>query len=257
MAGKILIIEDDRAIAQSLGRLLGREEYFVESRRTAEEGLAHLREDAAYDLILLDVMLPGANGFDCCRQIRELGWRGPIIMLTGRSSAAYKIAGLECGADDYVTKPFDPAELLARVQAQLRRTREYDAPLAQAQAILLAPELTLDLPSRTVSREGRPIALTDREFELLALLARHQDTALDKTWLYRQIWGGASELGIKVLAVYMRRLRRKIEVDMDNPLCLLTVRGHGYKLAACPPHRASQDEPPDAALDKDPAEIVR
>jgi DNA-binding response OmpR family regulator len=232
MAGKILIVEDDRAIALSLGRLLGREGYYVQARRTAEEALTHLREDPSYDLALLDVMLPGANGFDCCRQMRESGWRGPIIMLTGRSGAAYKIAGLECGADDYVTKPFDPAELLARVQAQLRRKREYDAPLEHTLAILLGPELSLDLPSRTVRRQDQPIPLTEREFELLALLARHQGTPLDKSWLFQQIWGGASEIGIKVLAVYMRRLRRKIEADMDNPQCLLTVRGYGYKLAA-------------------------
>jgi DNA-binding response OmpR family regulator len=232
MAGKILIVEDDRAISQSLGRLLAREGYYVQSRRTTEEAVVHLQEDATYDLALLDVMLPGEDGFACCRQMRALGWRGPIIMLTGRSSAAYKVTGLQAGADDYITKPFDPAELLARVQAQLRRTREYDALPTTSGIIGLCPGLVVDLPSRQVRRNGQPVPLTEREFELLDLLARHQGTALDKMWLYQQIWGGASELGIKVLAVYVRRLRRKIERDVDKPECLLTVRGFGYKLAA-------------------------
>ncbi len=234
MAGKILIVEDDRAIAQSLGRLLGREGYYVQAQRSTEDALAHLLENASYDLALLDVMLPGQDGFACCRHMRAAGWRGPVIMLTGRSSAAYKVAGLDAGADDYVTKPFDPDELLARIAAHLRRTREYDAPPEQQQAIRLGPALELDLPSHVVRRRGQAVALTEREFELLALLARHQGTALDKTWLFQQIWGGASELGIKVLAVYVRRLRRKIEEDMDNPQCLLTVRGFGYKLAVPP-----------------------
>lgn len=232
MAGKILIVEDDRAISQSLGRLLAREGFYVQARRTTEEAVAHLQEDSSYDLALLDVMLPGQDGFACCRQMRASGWRGPVIMLTGRSSAAYKVMGLEAGADDYVTKPFDPAELLARVQAQLRRMRVYDAPQTPGGVIALSPGMVVDLPSRQVRRDGQPVALTEREFELLALLARHQGTALDKTWLYQQIWGGASELGMKVLAVYVRRLRRKIERDGDNPECLLTVRGFGYKLAA-------------------------
>ncbi len=231
MAGKILIVEDDRAISQSLGRLLAREGFYVQARRTAEDAVAHLQEDFSYDLALLDVMLPGEDGFACCRRMRALGWRGPVIMLTGRSSAAYKVTGLEAGADDYVTKPFDPAELVARVQAHLRRTREYDALQATVGVIDLGPGLVVDLPSRQVRRHGQPVALTEREFELLSLLARHQGTALDKTWLYQQIWGGASDLGIKVLAVYVRRLRRKIERDVDSPECLQTVRGFGYKLA--------------------------
>ena len=231
MAGKILIVEDDRAISQSLARLLGREGYFVESRRSAEEARAHLAEDDAYDLALMDVTLPGEDGFACCRALRAQGWRRPIIMLTGRGSAPYRVMGLDAGADDYVVKPFDPAELLARIQAQLRRTREYDAPSGDAETVLLGPGLVLHWRSREVRRGGEIVPLTDREFELLSLLARQRGTALDKLWLYQQIWGGASELGIKVLAVYVRRLRRKIEADMDNPQILQTVRGFGYKLA--------------------------
>lgn len=231
MAGRILIIEDDRAISQSLARLLGREGFFVESRRSAEEALAHLAEDTGYDLALMDVTLPGEDGFACCRALRARGWRSPIIMLTGRSPSPYRVMGLDAGADDYVIKPFDPAELLARIQAHLRRTREYDAPSEGAEMVTLGPGLILHWRSREVRRAGELIPLTDREFELLSLLARQQGTALDKLWLYQQIWGGASEESMKVLAVYVRRLRRKIELDMDNPQILQTVRGFGYKLA--------------------------
>lgn len=232
MAGKILIVEDDRAIAQSLTRLLSREGYYVAHQRTAEEAVALLALDPAFDLALLDVMLPGMDGFACCRALRASGWRAPIVMLTGRSAAAYRVSGLDAGADDYLAKPFDPAELLARIRAQLRRTLDYDLQRPPAEGQVLGPGLVLDLGSRDVLRAGVPLHLTEREFELLALLARQPGIAQEKLWLFQQIWGGASELGIKVLAVYMRRLRRKIEPDMDNPQLLLTVRGYGYKLAA-------------------------
>ncbi len=232
MAGKILIVEDDRAIAQSLTRLLSREGYYIAHERTAEEAVTHLQQDPAFDLALLDVMLPGMDGFACCRALRSQGWRAPIIMLTGRSAAAYRVSGLDAGADDYVAKPFDPAELLARIRAQLRRVLNYDSPQENTHGLVLGQDLVLDTASRDVLRAGKSLHLTEREFELLALLARQPGVAQEKMWLFQQIWGGASELGIKVLAVYMRRLRRKIEPDMDNPQILLTVRGYGYKLAA-------------------------
>lgn len=232
MAGKILIVEDDAAIARSLTRLLSRESYYVAYERTAEDAVAHLQHNPAYDLALLDVMLPGMDGFACCRALRTMEWRAPIIMLTGRSAAAYRVSGLDAGADDYVAKPFDPAELLARIRAQLRRVLKYDAPQMSHLGIPLGHDLVLDTASRDVLRAGEPLHLTEREFELLALLARQPGVAQEKRWLFQQIWGGASELGIKVLAVYMRRLRQKVEPDMDNPQLLLTVRGYGYKLAA-------------------------
>ena len=139
MAGKILLIEDDRAVAQSLTRLLAREDYFVAVRESGEDALALLRDDPAYDLALLDVGLPGQDGYACCRALRAAGWRQPIVMLTGRASAPDRVVGLEAGADDYIAKPFDPAELLARVRAHLRRTRDYNAPEAQTQSISSAP----------------------------------------------------------------------------------------------------------------------
>lgn len=230
MSGKILIVEDDPAIVQSLMRLLAREGYFVAARPSGEEAVALLRDDPAYDLALLDVGLPGASGFECCRQLREQGWRRPILMLTGRSASADRVAGLNFGADDYIAKPFHPDEILARVRAHLRRTRDYDAPAMQTTHIAVGPDLALDLRIRDAVVNGKPVHLTDREYELLLLLARHLGTALDKTWLFQQVWGNAPEMSFKALAVYIRRLRQKIEVDENNPRYIQTVRGFGYKL---------------------------
>lgn len=224
------MVEDDRAITQSLLRLLARDGYYLHAVTTGEEAVAHLTEDPTYDLALLDVALPGMDGFSCCRALRQKGWRKPVLMLTGRSSGNDKINGLHSGADDYITKPFDPSELLARVQAHLRRTREYAVPAEEATEIALGPSRILDLRSREAVIEHVPTHLTDREYEVLLLLARQRGTALDKTWLFQQVWGNAPEEGIKALAVYIRRLRRKIEADEDHPTCILTVRGFGYKL---------------------------
>lgn len=231
IAGKILIVEDDRAITQSLLRLLARDGYYAHAEGTGEDAAAHLRDNPAYDLVLLDVALPGMDGFSCCRALRQNGWRGPVLMLTGRSHGIDKISGLHAGADDYITKPFDPNELLARVQAHLRRSREYAVPTDEAISLPLGEGRVLDLRSRDAMIDGQPAHLTDREYEVLLLLARRRGTALDKLWLFQQVWGNAPEDGIKALAVYIRRLRRKIEADEDNPLCILTVRGFGYKLA--------------------------
>ena len=230
MPGKILLVEDDRAVAQSLTRLLAREDYYIAVRESGEDALALLRDDPAYDLALLDVALPGQDGYACCRALRAAGWRQPILMLTGRASAPEKVVGLEAGADDYIAKPFDPPELLARVRAHLRRFRDYSAPKTKSHRIVLGPDLRLDLHARDALVRDVPAHLTEREYELLRLLARHPGEALDKTWLFQQIWGCSPELGIKVLAVYIRRLRRKIEDDPDAPRYIQTARGFGYKL---------------------------
>ena len=230
MPGKILLVEDDRAVAQSLTRLLARDNYFVAVRENAEDALALLRADPAFDLALMDVGLPGQDGFACCRALRAAGWRRPVLMLTGRTAGLDRVSGLDAGADDYIAKPFDPAELLARVRAHLRRSRDYGAAGSDPHQIVLGPTLRVDLHARDAIVHDAPAHLTDREFELLLLLARHPGEALDKVWLFQQIWGCTPEQGMKVLAVYVRRLRWKIEDDPDAPRYLLTSRGHGYRL---------------------------
>lgn len=233
MAGKILIVEDDRAITQSLMRLLARDDYYVYVTHSAEEASEHLMGDVRYDLALLDVTLPGRDGFSLCRQLREQGQRLPVLMLTGRTTSNEKVIGLQSGADDYITKPFDPAELLARISSHLRRVRDYNAPTTTLEAIEIGPDLVLDLRIRDARVDGAPVKLTDREYELLLVLARHKDTALDKLWIFQEIWGCAPEMGLKALAVYIRRLRQKIERDEANPKYVQTVRGYGYKLVTC------------------------
>ena len=213
-------------------RLLSRDGYFIHAVPSGEAAAAHLREDPSYDLALLDVALPGMDGFACCRALREQGWRRPILMLTGRGGGLDKIAGLASGADDYITKPFDPGELLARIGAHLRRSREYGGPEEEAREITLGPDLTVDLRIRDAVIRGVPAHLTDREYEVLLLLARQKGTALDKLWLFQQVWGNAPEEGIKALAVYVRRLRQKIEEDEGHPRYIQTVRGFGYKLVS-------------------------
>jgi DNA-binding response OmpR family regulator len=230
MPGRLLIIEDDPAISRSLSRLLAREDYYVEMKESAEKAIARIEQDPAFDLILLDVALPGRDGFYCCRRLRQMGWRKPVLILTGRGQTHEKILGLECGADDYITKPFDPAELMARVRAHLRRTRDYNVSDEHAKKIVVGPEFTVDLKMRDAIVDGKPAGLTDREFELLALMARNLDTALEKNWLFEEIWGCTPDQGMKALAVYIRRLRQKVERDENNPRYIITVRGFGYKL---------------------------
>jgi len=226
MPSRILIVDDDRAILAALQRLLEREGYQVQSAVSAEEAMA-LLEAQPVELALLDIALPGQDGLTLCRQIRG-EWRFPVIMLTGRGSTVDKIVGLEMGADDYVTKPFDPGELLARVRAQLRRAHDYTE--AEENAPIQVGALQVDPGRRLAAIDGRTLTLTEREFELLHTLARNRGRPLHRDQLFEAVWGYDSELAGNLLAVYVRRLRRKIERDPEAPQYLHTVRGYGYKL---------------------------
>jgi two-component system response regulator VicR len=227
MSPRILLVDDDRAILRSVERLLSGQGYLVTSSVSAEEAWLILNRETV-DLMVLDLSLPGQDGLSFCRRVRAR-WQFPIVMVTARSDSADKVVGLELGADDYLTKPFEPRELLARVRAQLRRVGEYNAAETRPDVIELG-RLAIDVDRRDAFLEGRPAALTDREFELLHLLARHRGKAMNKDYLFETVWGYDAELATKALAVYVRRLRQKIEADPDNPRYLLTVRGFGYKL---------------------------
>lgn len=229
MAGKLLLVDDDRFILNPLARLFGMQGYHCTCAVTGEEALRALEEDR-FDLMLLDVGLPDIDGLTLCRRIRNKH-RFPIVMLTARDSASDKILGLEIGADDYVTKPFEPREVLARVRAHLRRTREYTEEPGAPNRIEIGG-LTIDLDLRDAVVDGRKRELTAREFELLHFMARHANKALERDWLFEQIWGYDAELGVKTLAVYVRRIRCKIEDNPDAPRFLQTVRGYGYKLSS-------------------------
>lgn len=227
MGAKILLVDDDRAILRSIERLLRGQGYHVTSSVSAEEAWFIVNREPI-DLMILDLSLPGQDGLTLCRRVRTR-WQFPIVMVTARGGSADKVVGLELGADDYLVKPFEPPELLARVRAQLRRAGEYNVADARPNVISLGA-LVVDADRRDALVQGRAVGLTDREFELLHLLARHRGKALAKDYLFENVWGYDAELATKALAVYVRRLRQKLEADPDQPRFLLTVRGFGYKL---------------------------
>lgn len=229
MAGKLLLVDDDRFILNPLSRLLGLQGYQCTLAVTGEEALI-LLDSENFDLMLLDIGLPDIDGVSLCRRIRTKH-NLPIIMLTARDTSSDKIIGLEVGADDYITKPFEPQEIVARVRSHLRRINEYCRPVQASEKIDLG-DLVIDVGAHDAYLNGKPVGLTAKEFELLHLMARNHGRALERDWLFEQVWGYDAELGVKALAVCIRRLRCKIEQFPDNPKFLHTIRGFGYKLAA-------------------------
>ena len=233
---RLLLIDDDRFLLRSLEKLFAREGYVCKCVHTVNEAGRALVQSATgepFDLVVLDVGLPDGDGVSFCRQLRTRH-RMPIMLLTARQEITDKVIGLEVGADDYLTKPFDPRELLARTRAQLRRAGEYMAEPAVQPARLDLGRLVLYPEAHEVWKERTQIRLTEREFELLHLLARHAGRALASNWIFEQVWGFTADHGLKALNVYVRRLREKIEDDASRPEQLLTVRGFGYKLVPQP-----------------------
>ena len=218
----ILVVDDDPAIAEMLTIVLQGEGFRtvvvgdgVEAVKAAEEHNP--------DLILLDVMLPGMNGIDVCKAIRENS-TVPIVMLTARTDTVDVVLGLESGADDYVHKPFKPKELVARVRARLRRTPEEN----QAASIEVA-DLKIDVPGHQVIRDGQDIALTPIEFDLLVTLASRPRQVFSREELLEKVWGYRKSSDTRLVNVHIQRLRSKVEKDPDDPKIIQTVRGIGYK----------------------------
>lgn len=225
LSPSILVVDDDRAIRESLGRALRLEGYDVTLVADGAAALEAVRTDPPA-AVVLDVMMPNVDGLTVCRVLRSEGDRTPILMLTARTETAERVAGLDAGADDYLPKPFDLDELLARLRALLRRTQ----PEADA-SVLQVEDLRIDPASRRVWRGDDEVELTKTEFDLLELLARNQGIVLDHTTIYERIWGYDFGPDSKNLAVYIGYLRRKIEADGRARL-LHTVRGVGYTLRA-------------------------
>ena len=226
---RILIVEDDPAVAQSLKAGLERDGYAVTWKASGSDALAYARERQP-DLILLDIRLPDTSGFDVCRELRELGQRQPIIMLTVQGHETDKVLGLEVGADDYVTKPYHLRELLARIRAQLRRAY---GNLAAADADLLyAGDLVIDRGRAQVRRGTRLLNLTPTELRLLVYLSQNPRQALSRGQILDAVWGYAADVeSERVVNVHIRRLREKVELDPSRPTLILTVPGIGYRLA--------------------------
>ncbi|WP_405984241.1 response regulator transcription factor [Streptomyces sp. NBC_00872] len=249
--GRVLVVDDDPTVAEVVSGYLERAGFAVEH---AADGWAALDSVARRrpDLVVLDLMLPGPDGLEVCRRLRATG-PVPVVMLTARGDEEDRIAGLELGADDYVTKPFSPRELVLRVESVLRRSRGPGrGPDAQAAtgsgAALRGAGLTLDPATHRASKDGRELALTLREFDLLAHFLRHPDRAHGREDLMRDVWGW--DFGdLSTVTVHVRRLRAKIEDDPGRPRLIQTVWGVGYRFALRPgagsPHgedsRSGQD----------------
>jgi DNA-binding response OmpR family regulator len=225
---RLLIIEDDRAIAELERDYLEADGFSVDLALDGAEGLRRAGE-AAYSLVLLDLMLPGRSGFDICRTLRASS-EVPILLVSARGADVDKVRGLGLGADDYITKPFSPAELVARVKAHLAR---YERLRGGAGALpITAGALAMERGSMRVTVAGREVALTAREFEVLALLASHPDRVFGREEIFARIWGEEAFGDVSTVTVHIRRIREKIEVDPSQPRIIETVWGVGYRLRA-------------------------
>jgi two-component system, OmpR family, response regulator len=222
LATRLLVVEDDPKLVRALERGLTAEGYEVDVAHTGEEALSQV-DDQVYDVVLLDVMLPGVDGFRVCEALRRRpGWL-PVLMLTARADVADRIRGLDAGADDYLVKPFDFGELLARVRALARR------PPAERAAMVEAGELRLDAAARTVTRSGSEVELTAREFQVLDLLARNAGRVVSRQQLLEDVWDEDVDGSANVVDVYIGYLRKKLE-DPARPQLIRTVRGVGFML---------------------------
>lgn len=220
---RVLLVEDEEGLAEALGYQLAREGFDVERVADGAKALDRFKAAGA-DLILLDLMLPGMSGEDVCKEIRRSS-RVPIIMLTARDTDVDKIVGLELGADDYITKPFNTRELIARIRAVLRRSGDEE----RGSSALEAAGIRLDPERFEVTVRGEPVHLPRKEFELLELLMENVGRLLTREALIDQVWGSDYVGDTRTLDVHVKRLRTKIEPDPHDPQHLLTIRGLGYR----------------------------
>ncbi|NGO69196.1 response regulator transcription factor [Streptomyces boncukensis] len=223
--GRVLVVEDDPTVAEVVAGYLGRAGYTVDRADTGPEALERVAAQWP-DLVVLDLMLPGMDGLEVCRRMRDRG-PVPVIMLTARGDEDDRVLGLEVGADDYVTKPFSPRELVLRVESVLRRSRP--RPGAAPAGPLRAGRIAVDPRARSATKDGADLSLTVREFDLLTFLLRHPGRAFGREELMRDVWGW--EFGdLSTVTVHVRRLRGKIEDDPARPELIQTVWGVGYRL---------------------------
>lgn len=228
MASKILIVEDDPSTAEYIAKGLNEEGFSVDRAPNGRDGF-FLASDQSYDAVILDRMLPGMDGMAVLAALRAAEIETPVILLSALGSPDDRIAGLHAGADDYLTKPFAFAELLARVRLLVRKR----GTAAPADTVLTCDDLRMDLLSRKVTRGGCAIELQPREFRLLEHLLRHAEQVITRTMLLESVWDYHFDPGTNVIDVHVSRLRRKIDVDGARPL-LHTVRGAGYRLGKEP-----------------------
>jgi len=220
---RVLVVEDEESYSDALAYMLRKEGFEVSLAATGDDAITEFERTGA-DIVLLDLMLPGMPGTEVCRRIRQTS-NVPVIMVSAKDDEVDKVVGLELGADDYVTKPYSPRELLARIRAVLRRGGEVDL----APATLEAGPVRMDVERHTVTVGGSGTSLPLKEFELLELLLRNSGRVLTRGQLIDRVWGSDYVGDTKTLDVHVKRLRAKIEPDPGNPVHLVTVRGLGYK----------------------------
>jgi two-component system, OmpR family, alkaline phosphatase synthesis response regulator PhoP len=227
MNSRILLIEDEPGLVLTLTDLLQAEGYSVDH---ASEGISGLSKATGepFDVIILDVMLPGKNGFDICREIRSTGSDVAILMLTAKTQIIDRVVGLKLGADDYLTKPFDPSELLARVEALLRRARKENLrPVLRYQF----GAVQLDFEKAEALKNGVPVSLAGKEMQLLRYLIDHRGKVLSRDELLHEVWEYQSDVSTRTVDVHIAWLRQKLETNPQSPKHILTVRGSGYRFS--------------------------
>jgi two-component system, OmpR family, alkaline phosphatase synthesis response regulator PhoP len=223
MNENILLVEDEQALRMTLSDRLQSEGYVVDFSPDGEQGFEKATS-LPFDLIILDIMLPRRSGLDVCRDIRLAGLATPILLLTARGQIVDKVAGFKLGADDYVTKPFDTLELMARIEALLRR-----APTRTGQGILQFGSIRVDIRGTQVTREGKPVYLSAREFQLLRYFTEHNGITLSRDEILREVWGYEVGTFTRTVDVHVAGLRQKLEKAPKKPEMILTVPGIGYK----------------------------
>jgi len=223
MNENILLVEDEDALRTTLSDRLRGEGYVVDTAVDGEEGLEKATK-SPFDLLILDVMLPHRSGFDVCREVRQAGLATPVLFLTARNEVVDKVVGFKLGGDDYVTKPFESAELMARVEALLRR-----APVHAGRGVHQIGALQVDIARKQVTRDGKPIYLSAREFQLLRYMMERPGTTISRAELLRSVWGYDASAFTRTVDVHVFSLRQKLEDEPSSPELIITVAGVGYK----------------------------
>ena len=224
MTSPILLIEDEPGLVMTISDLLGAEGYQVESAPDGDSGLARATQ-GKFALIILDVMLPKKTGFEVCRQLRQSGVDTAILMLTAKTQVVDRVVGLKLGADDYLTKPFEPAELVARVEALLRRVNKENRPELLSYQF---GDVDIDFERAEVRKGGAPLALAAKELQLLRYLIHHRDRVVPREEILQQVWEYDGEVSSRTVDVHIAWLRQKLD-NPQNPKYLQTVRGKGYR----------------------------
>jgi len=222
---RILLVEDEPGLRVTLADLLTAEGHEVEAASDGESGLARA-VPGGFDLVVLDVMLPKRTGFAVCRELRQRGVDTAILMLTAKTQVVDRVVGLKLGADDYLTKPFDPAELLARVEALLRRVRK--SGLAPVRSFRF-DEVEVDFERAEVRKRGEPVALAGKELQLLRYLVDHRGAVVPREELLKQVWEYSGDVTSRTIDVHVAWLRQKLEDNPQNPVHIQTIRGKGYR----------------------------